>query len=379
MSVPSEETALAKPDKHPEQAHEEEDDDYNSEDDPDFDVNQPMEDESEDDGEDEEEQVEGDEDTQRPKKRRKVARKGGNEETKEDLASGDEATARGKASKPQKGKKKRGGKQKGGESDFSSEDEDDVGGEGGLIKTRAQRLREQQEKKAGSIAQGNVTVDVDALWERLNAPTTVPEASAEQEQENVDKTKATQGDDSHDQDSNVNTAETKPIVLPNEEKVTIKRVYKFAGETITEEHVVPRDSAEAKLYMSSVDGNAQLGEVTDTVKVPVTRTNDNGEPLRRPPRRYSRFDPNPPDAIKRNWSAMATAAKDIQEATKGPKLNTVMKSKLDWAAYVDKAGIKEDLDTHSRAKEGYLERMDFLNRVDQKREEERKNARLRGM
>ncbi|KMU82268.1 SWR1-complex protein 5 [Coccidioides immitis H538.4] len=51
---------------------------------------------------------------------------------------------------------------------------------------------------------------------------------------------------------------------------------------------------------------------------------------------------------------------------------------LDWAAYVDKEGIKDELDVHSRAKEGYMGRVDFLNRVEAKREEDRRNVRLKG-
>lgn len=56
------------------------------------------------------------------------------------------------------------------------------------------------------------------------------------------------------------------------------------------------------------------------------------------------------------------------------KLNTLEKSKLDWAAHVDHEGISEELKGHHRAKGDYLGRMDFLGRMDAKRE-----ADLRGM
>jgi hypothetical protein len=54
-----------------------------------------------------------------------------------------------------------------------------------------------------------------------------------------------------------------------------------------------------------------------------------------------------------------------------------MKSKLDWAAYVDREGIKDELDVHSKAKESYLHRTDFLNRLETRQEEERRNIRLK--
>ncbi len=56
------------------------------------------------------------------------------------------------------------------------------------------------------------------------------------------------------------------------------------------------------------------------------------------------------------------------------KLNTIEKSKLDWAGFVDKEGIKDDLDGHSRAKDGYLDRMGFLGRVQAKKEDEVRKA-----
>jgi hypothetical protein len=163
-------------------------------------------------------------------------------------------------------------------------------------------------------------------------------------------------------------------VLPSEKMIKIKRTYKFAGELITEEKLVPKDSAEAKLFLSEANG-----ETANTTEVEDTDSKKSALKLRRPLRKASRFDPNPVGLIKKNWErqpAVDTAAGENGGAT-GPKLNTVEKSKLDWATYVDQAGIKDELNVHSRAKEGYLGRMDFLDRVEAKREEERRNVRLK--
>jgi len=80
--------------------------------------------------------------------------------------------------------------------------------------------------------------------------------------------------------------------------------------------------------------------------------------------------------IKKSWEKQAIT---LDQDAKGPKLNTVEKSRLDWAQYVDEEGIKDELNVHSKAKEGYLGRMDFLGRVDANREEERRNIRLKGL
>lgn len=61
-----------------------------------------------------------------------------------------------------------------------------------------------------------------------------------------------------------------------------------------------------------------------------------------------------------------------QQEDKGRKLNTVEKSKMDWAGFVDKEGIREELEVAEKGKESYLHRKEFLERVEGKREEARR-------
>lgn len=137
-----------------------------------------------------------------------------------------------------------------------------------------------------------------------------------------------------------------------EDMITIKRTYVFAGETITEEKVVPKSSAEARLHLQSQSA------------APKPTTSSSGKPLRRPLKRRSRFDPPPESGTVGSPSSSGLGSKD-----QGRKLNTIEKSKMDWAGYVDKAGIKEELTVAEKAKDGYLGKMDFLGRVDAKRED----------
>lgn len=158
----------------------------------------------------------------------------------------------------------------------------------------------------------------------------------------------------------------------DQKMIKIKRTYKFAGEMITEEKVVPKDSAEAKAFMSSGE-NIEFAEV-DAV---ATAAADAALNLRRPLRKVSRFDPNPTGMIKKSWEKQPLL--EVTDTATGPKINTVEKSRLDWAQYVDQAGIKDELRTHSKAKEGYMGRMDFLGRMEARRDEEARQARLKGM
>ncbi|XP_059489292.1 craniofacial development protein 1 isoform X2 [Neocloeon triangulifer] len=60
---------------------------------------------------------------------------------------------------------------------------------------------------------------------------------------------------------------------------------------------------------------------------------------------------------------------------KGTKLSTLEKSKLDWQNFKSKEGLAEEIQTHNRGKQGYLERQDFLERADHRRFEIEKQMR----
>ena len=175
--------------------------------------------------------------------------------------------------------------------------------------------------------------------------------------------------DSNGQHGNAHDSSINEISSPipnhsnREDMITIKRSYVFAGETITEQKSVPKSSAEARLFLQSQQ------QVSSTSPLPAPSSHP---PLRRPKKRISRFEPNPNGIIK-GLPSQSVASK----ANKGPKLNVVEKSKLDWAGYVDKEGMKDELDVAEKAKDGYLSKMDFLGRVDAKREEELRHARTK--
>ena len=200
------------------------------------------------------------------------------------------------------------------------------------------------------------------MWARLNGAPQKPSTSvqtngrAEQGDNEPQVTKlpdsATRASQNDRPDS---SASTEPLgTLNSEETITIKRSYVFAGENITEEKVVPKSSAEARLYLESQATGSNSATLQGTKP-----------PLRRPKKRPSIFEPNPEGIVKGLPSG----------TSKGPKLNTIEKSKLDWASHVDKEGLKDELDMAGKAKGGYMDRMDFLGRSEAKREEEMKNAR----
>ena len=65
----------------------------------------------------------------------------------------------------------------------------------------------------------------------------------------------------------------------------------------------------------------------------------------------------------------------VNSINKKPKMGCLDKSKMDWDQYVAKEGIKEELETFNKGKDGYVEKQMFLERADHRRFEQEKAAR----
>jgi hypothetical protein len=150
-------------------------------------------------------------------------RRGAKRSRKEDrldaeLDSGDEAPIQERR-KRKKHKARGSGVDEEGDEDTADFLSDDDGGEGGFIKTRAQRRIEKVERRALASTHG-ATVDVDAVWRRLSAMPIGRPAELDM--------KLTEGEDNY---------------------ITIKRTTKFAGQITTEEKRVLKWSKEAKIWL----------------------------------------------------------------------------------------------------------------------------------
>ncbi|KAF1939917.1 BCNT-domain-containing protein [Clathrospora elynae] len=292
----------------------------------------------------------------------------------EELDSGDEVTIQAARKK----RAKKGTKDKGGHVVVS----DDEGGEGGLIKTRAQRRGERKERRPLARTEG-ATVDVDTLWAQMTAAPLRPLQPAK-----------TQELDASEHHAPVVII---PVAVEEEEQVTVKKVYNFAGQDTTEEKQIPRSHIDRYLQdgWKTLDAPATITPVEGSLAEPAKTT---GPKTRRPLRRPTRFDPNPTGYVRALapehqlfWPRTATtelhgaqeseiAAPDAQlksKPEKAQRLNVVDKSRMDWSGFVDKEGIAEELDTHGKTKEAYLGRMEFLAGVEAREEEERRNLKIK--
>jgi len=129
-------------------------------------------------------------------------------------------------------------------------------------------------------------------------------------------------------------------------KMKITKVFDFAGEAVEVTKEVEKDSKEAKQFIKQQEkiSSNEAAQPSSTLTIGQKRPGGLG-------------------------SIMGVIS------GKTPKMGTLDKSKMDWNKFVDEEGIKEDLQSHNRGKDGYVEKQMFLERSDHRRFEIEKAAR----
>lgn len=140
-------------------------------------------------------------------------------------------------------------------------------------------------------------------------------------------------------------------------KVTITKVFDFAGEEVRVNKEVSADSREAKSYLKSQSTKEE--------------DDDDGEES------SSTSQPPLPGPSAKRPVGMSSILNRI--GGKKQKMSTLEKSKMDWDAFKSEEGITEELAIHNRGREGYVERKNFLERVDHRQFELEKAVRLSNM
>ncbi|SCU83986.1 LAME_0C07668g1_1 [Lachancea meyersii CBS 8951] len=196
-------------------------------------------------------------------------------------------------------------------------------GQGGLVRTRRGRALEELrmlQNRYEKLRETGISQQTISAWDELQ----------KQSSERLRKSVSVMSEE---------TAKDLQDSL-KEEQILIDRKYEFAGEILHEKKMVPKSSAEAQQYLNSIQFKKTRTGPSAATKA---ATNEQGLKLRKVLKRPPILEQIIAGALK-------------------PKLTTLEKSKLDWATYVDKEGINEELTLHN--KDGYLEKQDFLNRVE---------------
>lgn len=267
-----------------------------------------------------------------------------------DLDSGDEATIK---------ERKRNKRRK------NIDGDDESGGEGGSIRTRAQRLVEKEERKnrKRGAREGAVTIDVDKIWADLSS-IPVSRTVVAPPQDDTDHM------DVDGEQNQENAGNTKDVI-------TIKRKVKFAGEIREIEEQVSRSSKEAKKFLADQPEADSNGRARDT--------DMNG--LQRPLKRPSIFEPNPTGLVKgvlpEKLRPRAPTRLDVliakkrAEAKASGKMSTVQMSQHDWKTYVAQSGYQEELEQYEKSDARFLAKEAFLDRAAGARARAARDARLK--
>lgn len=222
------------------------------------------------------------------------------------------------------------------------------------------------------------TIDVDAVWAAMISGKPIPNLLDTPKQSTESEAMLSPLSPSKQRMSNLSQEgreKRSPSTLGDgpDSMIMIKRTYNFAGKVHTEQKLVARNSAEAKLFLAS--------QAPSIEPVPEATPSDPLTKPKRPPKlaRRSVFEPVVEGLPKRTDLHFGVRKEGDIELTgitgKEKKLNTVEKSAMDWAGFVDKAGIKDDLDAAGKSKGAYRARQEFLARVEQSKEEESRKAR----
>jgi len=141
--------------------------------------------------------------------------------------------------------------------------------------------------------------------------------------------------------------ETKKNVTetPTSNTVKITQVFEFAGEEIRVEKEVDANSKEAKVAELKSQG------VSSDSKSPSAGAGG----IKRP--------------------AGLSSIMGLIDSKK-QKLTVLDKTAMDWKSYKSNLGIEEELESHKKSKDGFLEKQDFLDRADHRQFEIEKSMRL---
>lgn len=126
-----------------------------------------------------------------------------------------------------------------------------------------------------------------------------------------------------------------PAVVVDQPK-TVTQIFEFAGEKVEVQKQIKADDSNSKI----------AGASTQTKSAAIPQSKPRG-----------------------GLSSV------LGQIGKPNKLSVLQKTSLDWNGFKRKEGIDEDLQTHNKGRDGYLERQDFLQRTDLRQFEIEKSMR----
>ncbi|KAK1228043.1 hypothetical protein PQX77_000891 [Marasmius sp. AFHP31] len=167
--------------------------------------------------------------------------------------------------------------------------------------------------------------------------------------------------------ASMTTTETpKDEDTPKQKMVSVEKRYLFAGEEVVEVVQVAEDSADAKKWprWTPPDESGQTvqpPEEEDAVhSITATTQETSPAPTSKPP-------PNRRPGPRKSKTQLSA----LPSSSKPKKITMLEKSAMDWRSHVGSpadSGLKDELEANRRGG-GYLEKVEFLERVQERKEE----------
>jgi len=156
---------------------------------------------------------------------------------------------------------------------------------------------------------------------------------------------------------------------PPKNLVKVEKKYLFAGKHMTEVVEVPEDSEDANRWsLWRPDGSSRQTSDSEHQTNPPgqqTGTGEADEPADTPTTAAAKPAGKRPGPRKPR-----TALPAIPKASQAKKISTLDKSAMDWRSHLNSqsSDIKDELDANRRGG-GYLEKVEFLKRVEDRKED----------
>ncbi|XP_075979165.1 yeti [Anticarsia gemmatalis] len=198
----------------------------------------------------------------------------------------------------------------------------------GVTEIRSESPEEQPEEIQAPLNPEEEKKKEDDLWAKfLEGTDTKPKPAAKQTTATVEPSKPVA----------VKADPPKKQTPADDNKAREQRIFEFAGETIVVE-------------------NNKIKEKIKTAESPATGSSE-GSSRSRP-------------------GGAVGLSSVLGQLNKKNKLSTLEKSKLDWSTYKQDEGIEEEIESHNKGKNGYLDRRDFLERSDVRQYEIERDLRM---
>uniref|UniRef100_H2ZLR0 Craniofacial development protein 1 n=1 Tax=Ciona savignyi TaxID=51511 RepID=H2ZLR0_CIOSA len=209
------------------------------------------------------------------------------------------------------------------DAEHSGSDGEDDKGENSSLQDVENKHKEESEKDTGKV---------DEIWKSFKEDTKIKKndqlniAENDNTKQNAEQIKT---DEKQVQSEKHESLENKDS---SKDTVTITKVYDFAGEDVKVTKEVKKNSKEALEHLKTTGTNGSTPGKSG----------------------ISGFK-------KRAGGGISNV---LGKLGKKPKLSTLEKSKLDWDRYKEEEGIEDELKTYNKGKQGYLEKVSFLERTD---------------